>query len=319
MPGTPQSWIQQNTDLLLLTPDDRAHALENAAQLACLSKLANKVDDWIPSGLARLAVCCADACLEDNANKPWQTENFQRFSFSDTGERDDALVVSISETSEALADVCTVADALGAGGFQPTNPKQLAAFLDTLNQARDLIDSLPELREVVRLNTGLIVPFLCNPPSVGSGSALQMPGALLLPADVPAVVLAECWIHESLHTELHLAEWLEGVPPACAATDLPTPWRTVERPAALLLHGAYVFSSLLRFMDAMKKAYSQVPSQWQLSATRGAQIQINNVQEVMAFRKRQIFQAMQNLDGAASFTPYGKKAMVLIHQQLSFS
>jgi hypothetical protein len=319
MPEIPPSWIQQKTDLLLLTPEDRANALENAAHLAYLSKLAKKVDDWIPSGLTRLALCCADACLVGNANKPWQAENFQHFSFSDNNERNGVLVVSISETSNALAGVCAVADALGAGGFQPINPEQLDSFLDTLKQALDLIDSLPELREVVRLNTGLIVPFLCNPPSVGSGSALQMPGALLLPAAVPAVVLAECWIHESLHNELHLAEWYEGVPPASAATDLPTPWRTVERPAALLLHGAYVFSSLLRFMHPMKKAYGEVPSEWRLSATRGAQIPINNVQEVMAFRKQQILEALQNLDGVASFTPYGKKTMAHIRQQLSFS
>jgi HEXXH motif-containing protein len=313
------SAIEQYADLLLLTPDDRANALRNAAQLACLSNLANKVNDWIPSGITRLAIYCADACREHKENNPWQPDNFQRFACCGTGKHDDVLVLAVSENSEDLADVCAVADALGAGGFQPTNPEQLAAFLDTLNQARDLIDSLPKSQEVVRLNTGLIVPYRCKPPSVGSGSALQMPGALLLPAGVPAVVLAECWIHESLHTELHLAEWFEGVPPASAATNLPTPWRTVERPAALLLHGAYVFSSLLSFIDAMRELYSQVSSEWHLSATRGTQIPIKNVQEVIAFRKRQILEALQKLDQAASYTQYGKKTMTLIRQQLSIS
>ena len=313
----PLPWIEQKTNLLLLTPDDRTRALQNAGQLAYLSKLSNNRGDWIPSGIPRLAICCADACLQENENTLWQARNFQRFQCSKSGERDDALVLAISETSDCLGVVCAVADALGAGGFQPPNPKQLADFLELLNQAREIVFSLPEYYDIVRLNTGFIVPFLCKPPSVGSGSALQIPGALLLPANVPAVVLAECWIHEALHTELHLAEWFEGAPPACATTDLPTPWRTVKRPASLLLHGAYVFSSLLKFMNAMNSSYRQIPSQWYLSATRGAQLLVNNVDETMVFRKSQIVKALQYLEDVASFTQYGKNTVSLIRQQLS--
>jgi HEXXH motif-containing protein len=228
----------------------------------------------------------------------------------------DALVVAISKTSEGFPGMCAVADSLGASGFQPPVQNQLSEFLEVLDQARKIVSTLPEYHEMVLKNTGFIVPFLCKPPSVGSGSALQIPGALLLPANVPAVVLAECWIHEALHTELHLAEWLEGVPPACATNDLPTPWRTVKRPASLLLHGAYVFSSLLKFINAMSSAYNQVPSHWHLSATRGTQILVNNVKETMDFRKSQIVEALQCLNSAASFTHYGKNTMALIREQL---
>lgn len=312
-----QSWSQQKTNLLLLTPDDRARALQNAGQLAYFSKLSNNRGDWIPSGITRLAICCADACLEENEHTLWQAKNFQRIPCSNSGERDDALVLAISETSDCLGVVCAVADALGAGGFQPPDPKQLADFLELLNQAREIVFSLPEYYDIVLLNTGFIVPFLCKPPSVGSGSALQIPGALLLPANVPAVVLAECWIHEALHTELHFAEWLEGAPPACATSDLPTPWRTVKRPASLLLHGAYVFSSLLKFMNTMNSSYRQVPSHWHLSATRGTQLLVNNVDETMDFRKSQIVEALQYLEDVASFTQYGKNTLTLIRQQIS--
>jgi HEXXH motif-containing protein len=212
--------------------------------------------------------------------------------------------------------MCAVADSLGAGGFQPLEKNQLAEFLELLDQARKIVFTMPEYREIVLKNTGFIVPFRCEPPGVGSGSALQIPGALLLPSNVPAVVLAECWIHEALHTELHLAEWLEGAPPASANEYLPTPWRTVTRPASMLLHGAYVFSSLLKFMNSMRVAYNQVPSHWHLSATSGKQVLIKNVEANIDFRKDQIIEAMHYLEGTASLTSYGKITEATIRQQL---
>lgn len=311
-----QYWNQQKSNFLLLTPDDRTRALENAEQLANLSKISNNIYDWIPSDITRLAIFCSDACLDTNENTLWHENNFQRFSFSGSKKRNDALVLAISETSDGLVAACDVADALGAGGFKPPAQTELADFIDLLNKALEIVYSMPEYYEIVLLHTGLIIPYLCKPPSVGSGSAIQLPGALLLPANVPAVVLAECWIHEALHTELHLVEWFEGVPPANATTDIPTPWRTVNRPASLLLHGAYVFSSLLKFMNAMKSLYKQVPSHWYLSATRGTQILVNNIDETIAFRENQIADALRYLQDVASFTRIGKNTLNLIRKNI---
>ncbi len=308
---------QANSTLLLLTPEQRVRALQAAAQLASLSKLSINAEEWTPSSATQLAMRCADACLSEKSLNVWRKENFRSFSWTTNAGSGSVMVAAFPKTSDGLRGISTVADMLGAGGFQVPDRNEIEIFMRSLRRAHEMIASIPKFDEVVGFNTGFIVPFLCKPPSIGSGSALQMPGALLLPAGVPPVVIAECWIHEALHTELHLAEWLEGSPPASCAIDLPTPWRTFKRPAALLLHGAYVFSSLLAFMDAMRDAYAQVPPQWQLSATKGARIAIHNIHDVMIFRKRQILEALQILSQAGVFSEYGKKTLAVTHQELS--
>lgn len=309
--------MQPKATLLLLKPEQRLRALKAAAQLASLSRISNNEDGWIPSKATQLAVRCADACLSGEGENVWQKNNFTSFSWSTNADSTSVVVAAFSKASEGIRGISKVADMLGAGGFQVLDCNENESFMMSLRRARNMIASLPRFDEVVGINTGFIVPFLCKPPSIGSGSALQVPGALLLPAGVPPVILAECWIHEALHTELYLAEWLEGFPPASSMTDLPTPWRTVKRPAALLLHGAYVFGALLDFMDKMRNAYSQVSPQWELSATKGNRVAIRSFQDVMLFRKRQVMEALQCLSGTATLSEYGKAALAVTHQELS--
>jgi hypothetical protein len=67
----------------------------------------------------------------------------------------------------------------------------------------------------------------------------------------------------------------------------------------------------------MSKSYKQIPSEWRLSATKGIQIAINNIDEVLACRKNQICEALDCLQGCDLFTEYGKKSLKLSRHQLS--
>lgn len=210
-----------------------------------------------------------------------------------------------------------IGEQLGVASWLPTS-EAIETLPGALRSAWDLLASdgdFGPFAEVVTAFTGVVFPFRCLLPESGSSSALQLPGLLLLPSGVPDVLLAECWLHEALHTELHLAEWLSGQPLAASDVDLPTPWRTVHRPAAMLLHGAYVFSVVAQFMAANRDEYERSAGRWHLSATRGELVPYRDSRSAFRFRARQVASAVSELERSADVSDYGRRAIELVKRR----
>jgi HEXXH motif-containing protein len=192
----------------------------------------------------------------------------------------------------------------------------MRAHVDELETAARLIAATAIGVEVVRLNSGLVLPFPCAPPESGSGTSRALPGVLMLPTGVPAAIYAECWLHECVHTELMLAEWMTGGDLATSPTPLPTPWRTVARPANLLLHGCMVFATVVRFMRAAAAHYEQAPGDWLLSAARGDRVRARDVAAASALRLAQVREAMRTLRDHAEFTEVGRRVAAAVSASL---
>lgn len=197
---------------------------------------------------------------------------------------------------------------LGVDGWEPS-PRDSATLYANLGFAAAHVREFSEHADrITAQNTGLILPFPCPPPVSGSSSALQLPGVLLLPVDVPPLILAEYWLHECMHTELYLAEWYEGVAPASSEALLDTPWREVQRPASMLLHGSFVFSCIALFMRRHATEYQASCSGWHLSATPGRRIPYSSINEAIELRMAQVSAALSLLRKNAHYSEIGARA-----------
>jgi HEXXH motif-containing protein len=143
-------------------------------------------------------------------------------------------------------------------------------------------------------------------PESGSGTSKLLPGCLMLPSGTPPPLLAECWLHECLHTELYLAEWLSGQELATSNENLASPWRTINRSANLLLHGCFVFMNVVKFIRLANDYYASIEGPWYISATKGEIISVSDVQNVCNFRIQQVKVALEILRSKADFSPFGK-------------
>lgn len=304
----------------VLEDAERESALRDVRQFAAMARVSGLP---VPSGcLADLAARCAAAVLQMRAPRDTASIGFDgRFdrlgceavALGDsrvlvTGHRgqDDRL------TPRFIADV---ARPLGGESGQDASMPGLREHADQLQAAAALLP--PWSAGVVQRNSGLIVPFPCLVPKSGSGTSRTLPGVLLLPTGVPAPLYAECWLHECLHTELILAEWMTGGDLASAPEPLPTPWRTVDRPANLLLHGAFVFVSVARFMRNRAEAYGRMPPTWRLSAAKGRTVRACDADEAANFRITQVREAMRTLHERATFTPFGRRVESAVLSGLS--
>lgn len=192
----------------------------------------------------------------------------------------------------------------------------LDSHVDEFKAASSLIAATAIGVETVRRNSGVVLPFPCVPPDSGSGTSRSLPGVLMLPTGVPTAIYAECWLHECVHTELMLAEWMTGGDLASSATLLPTPWREVHRPANLLLHGCMVFVTVVRFMRAAAAHYEHATGDWLLSAARGRRVRVRDVAEASELRLRQVREAMRTLSDHAEFTEVGTRINAAVSASL---
>ena len=197
---------------------------------------------------------------------------------------------------------------LGVDGWEPTPCESSTLHANLRFAAAYIRDFSEHAARLTAQNTGIIRPFRCAPPVSGSSSALQLPGVLLLPVDVPALILAEYWLHECLHTELYLAEWYEGVAPARSEALLDTPWREVQRPASMLLHGSFVFSCIALFMRRYLVEYESSCAGWHLSATPGQRVPYASMNAAIGHRIAQVNEALKQLRKNAAYSEIGARA-----------
>lgn len=228
------------------------------------------------------------------------------------------LIAGLTGHADGLSArfISRVSEPLGGDPSRETTLPLATKHLQEFGAAAELLLATGVGTEAIKRNAGMAIPFPCFPPESGSGTSRSLPGVLMLPTGVPPPIYAECLLHECLHTELLLAEWLTGGELATAPTPLPTPWRTVDRPANLLLHGSFVFVTVAQFMKAAASEYERIPGEWLLSAARGRTIRANDLLAASAFRAAQVEEAMGTIADRAVLTAVGERVRVSIARAL---
>ena len=209
--------------------------------------LAGSGEPWLP-GLAGLLV---DAFPLSPAFEGGRAYGTARWVLSDpTGPRDVAGEVAIARHC-ALVEILPEELAGRFGHLAPARTVGLAA-MDTVSAAVALLGDVPSLAE----STGSVVRALHvihaeagydtshSEPTIPFSVFVSVP----TPGENDAVIrVAESIVHEAMHLQLTL---VEGVLPLVAIDGEGfSPWQGRVRPVGGLLHGLYVFSVILRFMD----------------------------------------------------------------------
>lgn len=206
---------------------------------------------------------------------------------------------------------------LGGGGSSANVAPSLNQFKQEMAEALLVINQLEFGGDLIRQNTGLVIPFPCTSPESGSGTSKLLPGCLMLPSGAPVPMLAECWLHECIHTELYLAEWLSGQELATSDGPVSSPWRTTNRSANLLLHGCFVFYNVAKFIRLARNHYVSIEGAWQLSAAKGKEIAVSEVENVCNFRVEQVKEALKILGSRVTFSPFGKSVFERVSEEIA--
>jgi len=305
----------------VLDESERAAATREIEALACMG---GEAGSGAPEGsMADLSLRCTLAVLRLRSRPDPMLADLGR----DTGELGllrtgfggaQVLVTGLREHPDGLSArfISRVSEPLGGDVSRERSLPLVTTHLQEFEAAAELLLESGVGTEAIRRNAGMAVPFPCRPPESGSGTSRSLPGVLMLPTGVPPPIYAECLLHECLHTELLLAEWLTGGELATAPTPLPTPWRTVDRPANLLLHGSFVFVTVAQFMRAAASAYERIPAEWLLSAARGRTIRARDLVAASEFRVAQVREAMRTISDRAVLTTFGERVWVSIERAL---
>lgn len=304
----------------VLDDAEREAALGEVGALARMARI-DSVD--LPAGsFAEAAIRCAAAVIQVRAGQAVApaglVDRFDRLGCRAVTVDGSPVVVCGAAAPEDALTPRFIAELWRSLGGETAKDAEIPSLASHVDQFRSAVSLLPSWsREVVTRNSGLVVPFPCVPPESGSGTSRTLPGVLMLPTGVPAPLYAECLLHECLHTELILAEWLTGGDLAHCDSPLPTPWRTVDRPANLLLHGCFVFANVARFMRDRAADYESMPPSWLLSAARGKSVRACDAGSASDFRLAQVREAMQTLRARASFTPVGRRVESAVDSALA--
>lgn len=307
----------------ILSSSEHAQAINSITPLAALTPAHCVAQFSTASDLSRICLRCALSAVSLSAKQPLEIvrscDRTLELGLESAPMIDSSVLVAGVRgdqndfSSRWIAAICAM---LGGENEQGRVSPTVSSHVLELNKANQLLLRVGYGVETVKRNTGLILPFSCKSPASGSGTSRALPGTLMLPTGVPPSLYAECWLHECLHTELLLGEWLFGGDLAISDAPLPTPWRTVNRPANLLLHGSFVFVHVAQFMQRASASYASMTKEWELSAAHGHRICACDVDAAASFRLSQVREAMETLATFATFTSLGQRVFESIHSRL---
>lgn len=133
---------------------------------------------------------------------------------------------------------------------------------NSLSSAVSFISSADEsLMESINkfINSLLVVKSQNN--CHGSGSPSHLIGSVYLPAVSDTSLIAECLVHEALHNYLYRLDHVHPLFIDNLGNEelYYSPWRKDPRPLMMVLHGAFVFTGVVRLYNAVLKSdYSVV-------------------------------------------------------------
>jgi hypothetical protein len=308
----------------LLTKVEREQALSKIFDLVRLKLEVNFEFDHVKQELPQLSLVCAKTILSMSGhaqNKNIKFVNSLDHVCSKLAVESNREIFILSRQNEAMYEneiwLSFLWKYLGGDGISSKIAPSVIQLKKDMSEALLVIQQLGLGTDLIKRNTGLVVPFPCTSPESGSGTSKLLPGCLMLPSGVPIPLLAECWFHECMHTELYLAEWLSGQELATSDKPISSPWRTSNRSANLLLHGCFVFYNLVKFIRLARKHYVSIEGSWQLSAAKGKAILVRDVENVCDFRVKQVKEALEILGSQATFSLFGKIVYERVSTEIS--
>ena len=148
-------------------------------------------------------------------------------------------------------------------GLYQLDPRHMLSYgvLHTIQKAYRYFDEVPSLRQTVDQLVhcihileaeGELFDVSHSDPEVPLSVFISVPKQ-----QVPNAALRVCEsiLHESMHLQLTLLEYKVTLVSHCRST-LRSPWRSELRPPRALLHGIYVFSSILDFFRLLEPRLS---------------------------------------------------------------
>ena len=145
----------------------------------------------------------------------------------------------------------TLVTDLRSRGIECINGENIHVYVNNFDRAENLLKTVPNLHLVVRSCVHEI--FLLHSPDDAidvSHSEPRWPNRIFVSAPRQSPVqdfrVAEAIVHEAMHLNLSAFERL--VPLVGDRRTVTSPWRSVPRPAAGVLHGIYVFCCISRFL-----------------------------------------------------------------------
>lgn len=204
-------------------------------------------EPWLP-GLARLLVSSCPSWRDFEGGGSYGTVRWM--TGDPAGSREVAGNI-------AIAGHGVLVEILPEGLTERFNPLALvrtvgAEALATVKEATNLLSEVPSLADSVGIVVRVVHVLRANAGYDVSHSEPTIPLSIFVSVPTPgendAVIrVAESIIHEGMHLQLTL---LEGVLPLVAFEGEGfSPWQRRARPVGGLLHGLYVFSVIVRFMD----------------------------------------------------------------------
>ena len=308
----------------LLSDVERKQALSKILDLVRLKLGVNLKFEYVAQEFPRLSLACAQTIFSMSGyarNKNIEFNNcLDKMSSKLVIESDHEIFIlnrqnKLESENEIWLDFFW--KYLGGGGSSSNLYPSLIQLKKEMAEALLVIQQLEFGGDLIRQNTGLVVPFPCTFPESGSGTSKVLPGCLMLPSGVPIPMLAECWLHECIHTELYLAEWLSGQELATSDGPVSSPWRTTNRSANLLLHGCFVFYNVAKFIRLARQHYVSIEGAWQLSAAKGKVISVSEVENVCNFRIEQVKEALKILGSRVTFSKFGKSVYERVSTEIS--
>jgi HEXXH motif-containing protein len=219
----------------------------NSVADAVFAALDRPGEPWLP-GLASLLVANSAPWRDFDEGRAYGTARW--VAGDPASSRHVAGKITIAR-HEALVEILPEVLAERFGHLAPARsvgPEALA----TVRDAATLLSDVPSLAEstgslvralhVLHADTGYDVSH--SEPTIPLSIFVSVPS----PGEKDAVIrVAESMVHEAMHLQLTL---MEAVLPLVAIEGEGfSPWQRRTRPVRGLLHGLYVFSAIVRFMD----------------------------------------------------------------------
>ncbi len=204
-------------------------------------------EPWLP-GLASLLVASSPSWRDFDGGRTYGTARWMAGDPAGSRQVEGDLVIAghkalVEILPEGLAgrfNHLALARTVGPGALATV--REATALLSEVPSLAESVGSVVRALHVLHADTGYDVSH--SEPTIPLSIFVSVPS----PGEKDAVIrVAESILHEGMHLQLTL---LEGVFPLVATEGEGfSPWQRRARPIGGLLHGLYVFSVIIRFMD----------------------------------------------------------------------
>lgn len=171
----------------------------------------------------------------------------------------------------------------------------VSPFLNALEAALERLETWDStLRRGCTALVSAVLATHSSGTSFSSSTNESALGLVHLPGITDVDDLADCLVHEAMHTKLYHLESLQPLfaPGSSTAAHFYSPWRSDPRPLRMVLHGAYVFTAVAEYWEFRHR----------VTDCLAAALNVRR-------RSAQVLQAVSTLQEHGRFTPIGKRLL----------